>query len=67
MIRITGFFSKGRKEQRKLDVPTLIAWDKGDIFFDVKWLHCLEEVTPATLSRIKLAPSTVARLTERFC
>ena len=25
-----------QKEQRKLDVPTLIAWDNGDIFFDVK-------------------------------
>lgn len=44
-----------QKEQGKLGVPTLIAWDNGDIFFDVKWLHWLEEATPGTLSWIKLA------------
>jgi hypothetical protein len=39
-----------QKEQRKLDVPTLVAWDNGDIFFDVKWLHWLEQATPGTSS-----------------
>jgi pimeloyl-ACP methyl ester carboxylesterase len=33
-------------ELAELDVPTLVAWGTGDIFFDLRWAHWLEEAIP---------------------
>jgi pimeloyl-ACP methyl ester carboxylesterase len=30
----------------QLDVPTLVAWGTGDVFFDVRWAHWLEDTIP---------------------
>jgi pimeloyl-ACP methyl ester carboxylesterase len=33
-------------ELAKLDVPTLVAWGTGDIFFDLRWAHWLKDTIP---------------------
>jgi pimeloyl-ACP methyl ester carboxylesterase len=33
-------------ELAALEVPTLVAWGTGDVFFDVKWAHWLDETVP---------------------
>lgn len=37
-----------------LDVPTLVVWGTGDVFFDVKWAHWLRETIPGCDTVVEL-------------
>ncbi|WP_334146708.1 alpha/beta fold hydrolase [Hyphomicrobium sp.] len=39
---------------KKLDVPTLVVWGTGDIFFGVEWSRWLEQTIPGVKQRLEL-------------
>jgi pimeloyl-ACP methyl ester carboxylesterase len=39
---------------RKLDVPTLVMWGTGDVFFPVQWAHWLRDTIPGCSTVIEL-------------
>jgi pimeloyl-ACP methyl ester carboxylesterase len=39
---------------RRLDVPALIVWGTGDVFFDVRWAHWLADTLPAATEVVEL-------------
>jgi pimeloyl-ACP methyl ester carboxylesterase len=39
---------------RRLDVPALIVWGTGDIFFDVRWAHWLAHTLPHVTELVEL-------------
>ncbi|GAA4929195.1 pimeloyl-ACP methyl ester carboxylesterase [Actinomycetospora succinea] len=41
-------------ELKALDVPTLVVWGTGDIFFDVGWSHWLAETLPQVRRRAEI-------------
>lgn len=43
------------KRLKMLEVPTLVAWGTGDIFFDAKWGQWLECTIPGVHRRVELA------------
>jgi pimeloyl-ACP methyl ester carboxylesterase len=40
---------------KRLNVPTLVAWGTGDVFFDARWGQWLERTIPAARRRVELA------------
>lgn len=51
---------------RMLQVPTLIVWGTGDIYFDVKWSRWLAEAIPGTRRRVELAGGHIFFPEERW-
>ena len=41
-------------ELRRLDVPALIVWGTGDVFFEVRWAHWLAETLPGADGVVEL-------------
>ena len=39
---------------RELDVPTLVVWGTGDVFFDVTWAHWLSDTIPGCHTVVEL-------------
>jgi pimeloyl-ACP methyl ester carboxylesterase len=38
----------------RLDVPTLVVWGTGDVFFDVKWAYWLADLVPGVTRVVEL-------------
>jgi pimeloyl-ACP methyl ester carboxylesterase len=38
----------------KLDVPTLVVWGTGDVFFDLSWAHWLRDTIPGVTEVVEL-------------
>lgn len=51
---------------RKLNVPTLIIWGTGDIFFDKKWAYWLADAIPAAEQPIELEGACLLLPEERW-
>ena len=51
---------------RMLQVPTLIVWGTGDIYFDVKWSRWLADAIPGTRRRVELAGGRIFFPEERW-
>lgn len=51
---------------RELEVPTLIVWGTGDIFFDVKWAHWLEKNIPSVVALKYLEDARLLFPEERY-
>jgi pimeloyl-ACP methyl ester carboxylesterase len=49
----------------KLEVPTLIVWGSGDVFFDVKWAHWLRDRIPGAGDVVELPDARLFYPEER--
>jgi pimeloyl-ACP methyl ester carboxylesterase len=52
-------------ELARLEVPTLVAWGTGDVFFDVKWADWLEETVPGVERVVKIPDAKLFYPDER--
>jgi pimeloyl-ACP methyl ester carboxylesterase len=48
-----------------LQVPTLVAWGTGDVFFDVKWAHWLDETIPGVQRVVEIPDAKLFYPDER--
>ena len=39
---------------KKLDVPTLVVWGTGDVFFDVSWAYWLRDTIPGVTEVVEI-------------
>jgi pimeloyl-ACP methyl ester carboxylesterase len=51
---------------KALDVPTLIVWGTGDVYFDVKWSHWLARTIPGTRRRVEIEGARIFFPEERW-
>ncbi|PZS32862.1 MAG: alpha/beta hydrolase [Pseudonocardiales bacterium] len=51
---------------KTLDVPTLVAWGTGDIFFDTTWSHWLADTIPGVRGRVELDNGHLLFPEERY-
>lgn len=53
------------EQLRTLNVPTLVVWGTGDIFFDKKWAYWLTENIPGALKPVEFAGACLLLPEER--
>jgi pimeloyl-ACP methyl ester carboxylesterase len=50
---------------QKLDVPTLLVWGTGDIYFDISWAHRLRDTIPGVTDLVEIEGAKLFFVDER--